>query len=262
MSATFVLYIDESGDEGFSFGGGSSDWFVLSGVVTHKATDLDEVKLVDRVRALLEKPAKKPLHFRRLKHEQRLPYVAEIAKARLRTVSVLVHKPSLKEPEKFQERYRLYFYTVRYLLERVSWYCRDHRPAKGIGDGSAEVVFSNRSGMSYEELKDYLYFLQRKTGMFDVRIDWSLIKPNNITAYTPGKRMGLQIADAVAGSFYYAVQPSKYGFTEDRYALTLKPVVYSRRGRYLGYGLKFWPREADDLVRNEKNLAWVRSGYM
>ncbi len=115
--------------------------------------------------------------------------------------------------------------------------------------------------MSYDDLKTYLRLLQEKTGFFDVRIEWSVIKPGRITAYMPGKRMGLQIADAIAGSFYYAVQPSKHGFTEERYALALKPVVYSRRERYLGYGLKFWPREVDHLLRTEEHLRWVESSY-
>jgi len=174
---------------------------------------------------------------------------------------VLAHKPSLKEPEKFQERYRLYFYAVRYLFERVSWYCRDHRPANDRGDGTAEIVFSNRAGMSYAEMRDYLGLLRSQTGFFDVRIDWSTIKPETISAFSPGKRMGLQIADAVAGSFYSAAQASQYGFTEDRYARMLKPVVYHRQGRYLGYGLKFWPREVDDLLRNSEHLGWVRTEY-
>ena len=60
--------------------------------------------------------------------------------------------------------------------------------------------------------------------------------------------MGLQVADAAAGSFYHAVQESQYGFTEPRYAQMLRPVVYSRKGQYLGYGLKFWPRDTSALL--------------
>jgi len=262
MNPTFVVYVDESGDEGFSFGRGSSDWFVLSAVITREAKDLQVVKLVDKVRTQLGKPDKMPLHFRDLKHEQRLPFMAEIASADLRTASVLVHKPSLKEPEKFQERYRLYFYAVRYLFERVSWYCRDHKTPRDRGDGSAGMIFSNRSGMSYDEMKDYLGYLEENTGPFDVRIEWSVVKPSQIVAFSPGKRMGLQIADAVASSFFYAVQPTQHGFTEDRYARMLKPVVYHREGRYLGYGLKFWPREVDELLRAEEQVEWVRANYL
>lgn len=257
MSTSFVVYIDESGDEGFAFGKGSSDWFVLSAVITKKAHDLETVKLVDRVHGLLKKPDKKPLHFRDLKHEQRLPFIAEIAKADLRTVSILIFKPSLKESEKFQERYRLYFYAVRYLFERVSWYCRDHKTGHDAGDGSAEIVFSNRSGMSYAEMRDYLKYLKERTGPIDVRIHWPVMNLNKITAYSSGKRMGLQIADATASSFFYSVQSSQYGFAEDRYARMLKPVVYHRHGSYLGYGLKFWPREAEELLKAEVHLKWT-----
>lgn len=261
MTPTFVVYVDESGDEGFSFGRGSSEWFVLSGVITRKADDLDTVKLIDRVRMQLGKPAKKPLHFRDLRHQQRLPFVAEIAAARLSAISVFLHKPSVKERETFQARYRFYYYAVRLLLERVSWYCRDHKTAHDAGDGSADIVFSNRSGMPYDEMRDYLQTLQELTWLQRVQVEWSVIKPDQITAYTPGKRMGLQIADAVAGSFWYAVEPSAHGFVEPRYACMLKPVVYRRRGRYEGYGLKFWPREVYSLLEKEERLAWVREEY-
>ena len=261
MSATFVVYIDESGDEGFSFGKGSSDWFVLSAVVTRFSQDLRVVKLVDLVRTNLGKPNKKPLHFRDLRHEQRIPYIDQIAKADLRTISILAYKPSVKEPEKFQERYRLYYYIVRYLLERVSWYCRDHLTTHDSGDGSAKSSFSNLSGMSYEELRKYLVYLKEQTDFFDVRIEWSVIVPDQIKAYSPGKRMGLQIADAIAGSFYYAVQKTQHGFTEDRYVRMLKPVVYSRRGHYIGYGIKLWPRDIDEALKHDQSLNWMRIDY-
>jgi len=261
MNNTFCTYIDESGDEGFSFGKGSSDWFILSAVITKKATDLQTVKLVDGVRLKLGKPPKKPLHFRDLRHEHRLPYIDAIANAKLSTVSILIHKPSLKEPEKFRQRYRLYFYAVRLLLERISWYCRDHKTGHDGGDGSTEIIFSNRSGMSYQEMRDYISYLKDHTGVFDVRIEWGSINADLITAFSPGKRMGLQIADAVAGSFFYAVEPTAYGYTEDRYARMLKPVVYHHKGRYSGYGIKLWPREVDSLFLQNKNSVWFRKEY-
>ena len=122
----------------------------------------DELGKRFRVRAHLKKPDKKPLQFRDLRHEHRLVFVDAISQSALKTVTVLVHKPSLKEPEKFQERYRLYYYSVRYLLERVSWSGRDHRPPHDAGDGSAEIVFSNRSGMSYADLREYMAKLKRQ----------------------------------------------------------------------------------------------------
>ena len=119
-----MVYIDESGDEGFSFKPGCSEWFVLSGVVVRNSSDLEVVKLVDEVREQLNKPDRKPLHFRDLKHQQRLPYIQRISSARLRVLSVFVHKPTILEPETFDERHRLYFYTSRYLLDDCPGYAK------------------------------------------------------------------------------------------------------------------------------------------
>lgn len=262
MAESFRVYIDESGDEGFAFRRGSSEWFVISAVVLRAQSELETVKLVDRVREKLGKPDKKPLHFRDLHHKQQVLYVEEIARARLRAVTVLIHKPSLKEPEKFSERYRLYFYAVRYLLERVSWLCRDHyTPDKDPGDGTAEIVFSNRSGMSYQELKDYLNLLRetRHVGgdIGGIGIHWPVINLSRVLAVPARGRMGLQIADAVASSFLQAVEGNQHGIAEDRYATALRPIVYKRRRRYLGYGIKLWPAEVNQAGPRPRHLDWV-----
>lgn len=260
---TFKVYIDESGDEGLSFRVGSSEWFVISAVVVRTSIEMETVKLVDDVRVLLNKPPKKPLHFRDLKHHHRVPFVERIASADLRAISILVHKPSLLEPEKFRERYRLYFYSVRYLLERVSWYCRDHAGPKDSsgGNGAAQLIFSNRSGMSYAELCEYLRLLKAGAPHNGVTIHWPSIDPANVIALSSGKRMGLQLADAVASSFFYAVETNQYGNTEDKYVKILHPVVYRYGPKYLGYGVKLWPKEVATQVGIKKELAWILEAY-
>lgn len=249
MAASYVVYVDESGDEGFSFEGGASRWFVLSAVVLRKSNELTTVKLVDEVRTLLGRPEKKPLHFRDLRHEHRLPFLDRIGRAPLRAINVLVHKPSILEPETFREGNRLYFYAVRLLLERVSWLCRDRR-RDGDGDGTAEIVFSNRSGMSYEDLRAYLRLIAGQS----TNVHWESLRCDEIVAYSAGRRMGLQIADALASSFFKAVEPSRFGHTEDRYVRMLRPVVYRSQGIYRGYGVKIWPREAEGNLAPDDNL--------
>ena len=131
--ASFRVYIDESGEEGFVFhpnGAGSSRWLILSAVVTRQENDLQVVRLMEKVRQLLGRQPRQALHFCKLGHPQRIVYARAIAQAQLRTVSVLIHKPSIREPERFQsQKHLLYRYACRYLLERVSWLCRDHRKA-------------------------------------------------------------------------------------------------------------------------------------
>lgn len=255
---SYRVYIDESGDEGFVFhsdGSGSSRWLVLSAVVVRKKNDLSLVRMLENVRVLLGKAPKKELHFRDLKHEQRVPYVKQIATAQVKTISVLIHKPSLRDPEKFQsEKFLLYRYASRYLLERVSWLCRDkHTPDEG--SGHADVIFSNRSIMSYKDLTDYLQTLKTKSDPMKVRINWDVIDPYSVSAVDHSKLAGLQIADAVASSFYYAVNLNRYREIEDKYARLLLPNCYRHKGIALGYGLKFWPEELQKLKSANPHIA-------
>jgi len=202
VTAEFIAYIDESGDEGVKFGAGSSEWFILSAVIVAKPDDLGMVTLLDRVRTTLGRTPRSPLHFRDLKHPERLPYVGAVAGAPLHAVTVLVHKPSFKQPETFKAPHRLYFYTTRYLLERISWFVRDHRQGGRHGAGQAGIVFSNRSSMSYDDLRDYFKWLRTGSaaGMDAVSLDWSAINPDDIAVRSPMKRAGLIVADSVASS--------------------------------------------------------------
>ncbi|WP_058034886.1 DUF3800 domain-containing protein [Burkholderia pseudomallei] len=256
MTSSFRVYIDESGDEGFVFlpnEQGSSRWLVLSAVVVRTERDLEMVRIAKACRELLNKPPKYPLHFRNLKHEQRVPFARMVGEAPLRHVSVLVHKPSIQEPEMFQqEKFSLYRYATRLLLERVSWLCRDHAHA-GQGDGTAELIFSNRSIMSYEDLRNYLRRLARPEET-EVRIHWPSVDIEGVRAVNHDQLAGLQIADAVATSVFYAVHRNPYGETEDRYLRLLARNLYRHRGTATGYGLKFW---CDDEAERLRVLAAI-----
>lgn len=258
MSSSFTVYIDESGDEGFVFypdERGSSRWLVLSAVVFRKNSDLQAVQLMREVREKLSKEPKKALHFRDLRHEQRVPYVRAIGGAKIRTVSVLIHKPSIKEPERFQsESFRLYRYATRMLLERVSWLCRDHHK-EGEGDGTAEITFSNRSAMSYDNLRAYLGRLRETAEAKDVRVDWSVVRPERVKAVNHDQLAGLQIADAVASGIYFAVNLNPYGEAESRYLDLLAPTIYRHKKTALGYGLKFWPEDFESLAEKLPHLS-------
>jgi hypothetical protein len=252
MPSSFVTYIDESGDEGFVFkpdGSGSSRWFVLSAAVLRKTNDLQAVACLKEVRTLLGKPPKYPLHFVDLRHEQRTPYVRRIGALPLRTVSVLVYKPAINEPEKFQnDKYLLYRYATRLLLERVSWLCRDHR-RPGEGDGFTDIIFSNRSNMSYAEIRDYLRLLRQRAAdnPEGVQLDPTAIDPERISTVEHSKLAGLQVADAVASSAYLAVKRNRYGEAEPSYLRLLAKTIYRHKTVALGYGLKVWPEDIEAI---------------
>lgn len=252
MTASFVAYVDESGDEGFKFlpnEKGSSRWFVLSAMVIRRENDLLVVQLARQARELLKKDAKKTLHFRELRHEQRVPLARLIGDAPVRTVSVMVHKPSISEPEIFQHQaYALYHYATRLLVERVSWLCRDHHRT-GQGDGTVEIVFSNRSAMSYDNLRGYLNQLKTDQAGGDVRVDWRVVDPARIRAVNHDQLAGLQLADAVASGVFFAVHRNPYGEYEDRYLRLMGKTIYRNKGSADGYGLKLWCADASESTR-------------
>ncbi|MBI4568331.1 MAG: DUF3800 domain-containing protein [Planctomycetes bacterium] len=244
----FLAYVDESGDEGFVFhpdGSGSSRWFVLAALVVRRSNDRELVTCLQDVRAVLGKAAKTPLHFRELKHEQRIPYIRRVGELPIRTVSVLMYKPLISETEKFQNTaHLLYRFATGLLLERVSRLCRDTRK-KGEGDGFAEVIFSNRSNMSYDAVRDSIRLLLRQAeiGSQRVQIDKTVICPERIRSVEHSRLAGLQAADAIAYSLYTAVTKNRYGETEPGYLAHMKNTLYRRKKAIFGYGLKLWPGE-------------------
>lgn len=245
---SFIAYIDESGDEGFKFnedGSGSSRWFVLSAAVVRQTNDLQMVSCLKETREVLGKQPKTPLHFVDLRHEQRIPYVRRVGAIPMRTVTVAIFKPLIQEPEKFQNnKYLLYRYATRLLLERVSWLCREHR-RDGEGDGFVEIIFSNRSNMSYEEIREYLRLLcrQHDDDPQRVQIDPSVIDPDRIRTIEHSKMAGLQVADAVASGLHFGVKVNRYGETETGYLPHLKGSLFRHKGEHLGYGIKLWPED-------------------
>ena len=66
---------------------------------------------------------------------------------------------------------------------------------------------------------------------------------------------GLQIADAVASSLFFAGNLTQYSEGENRYFRMLRPTIYrhAKTGE-LGYGLKFWPGSLEALTESMAHL--------
>lgn len=250
----YKVYIDEAGDEGFKFlpgERGSSRWFVLSAAVIRHENDLQVVAAAKEVRQLLNKEPKHALHFRNLRHEQRVVYSRVVGALPIRTIHIVTHKPSIPDPENFQAHaFALYRWSARLLLERVSWLCRD---MKRQADDTcvADMVFSNRAAMSYDDLRSYLGKLMGVggNGAQGINIHWEAIDIANLRVLNHDQSAGLQIADAVASGAYYALNRNPYGEIEERYLSLTRRVLYRNRGRLKGYGMKFWCNEEAEIER-------------
>lgn len=261
MAHSYIAYIDESGDDGLGRYripgqvGGSSTWLTVSATICRMSRDLEMVEWRNEIRSKLGSRAeKKPLHFKDMNHGQRTMASQILSTKALRGVCVMANK-SVISPGTYTEKNQLYFYLCRYLIERLSWLCRDLRRIVPEGDGRVKIVFSRRGGLSYEAFRAYLLKLKSFNDPA-IRINWPVIDINDIEAQDHGKRAGLQIADIVASSITSGVEPDFYGNCELKYAEALKPVIYSRRGNYLSYGVKLYPG-ADRLALTAQQQKFV-----
>lgn len=245
MSYSFIAYIDESGDDGLrkfrepGGQGGASAWIAISACVIRYSSDLEAVKWRDEISARMPEKKSRAIHFAEMNHNQKVMAAQSLADKPIRALSVVANKKALRDGV-YCEKNQLYFYLTRYLIERLSWLCRDLRPQVPEGDGRLKIVFSRRGGMSYLQFTEYLDRL-KNTGNDLVRIHWPVIDIPGIEAIDHSRRAGLQLSDIIASSFTAGFEPDRYGNCERRYAEILKPIVYNRSGNYLSYGLKIVP---------------------
>ena len=196
----------------------------------------------------------KVLHCQNLDHRQRVAAAQVLAEKPFRSLCVSAHKPSL-DAAVFTDKNQLYFYLCRYLLERVSWICRDSRRSIKEGDGRVKVVFSRRGKLSYDDFKAYLERLRADP---DVTINWGVLDIDGIEARDHSTRAGLQIADIVATCITAGLEPDIFGNCERRYADILRSRIYRRRGNFLSYGFKLVPN-AHQIPMNDEQAALIES---
>lgn len=258
MTHSYLAFIDESGDDGLENfrgpgKGGASSWLVLSACVFRRIHGLDAVSWRDEILCQMPQKKVRSIHFSYLRHEQKIVAVQVISAKPLRVINVLAAKRPIPSGI-YTDKNQLYFYMTRYLLERLSWLCRDQREKVPEGDGRVAVTFSRRGGMSYEAFRDYLRRLKASNDP-DVRIHWPVIDIEGVDAKDHSTNASLQLADAIASSFAAAVEPNHSGNCERRYAEILKPVTYHRKNNYLSYGVKIVPSpDGWDLTSEEKRF--------
>lgn len=262
MTHSYLAFIDESGDDGFGRfreaggRGGSSSWLIISAVVFRKSHSLQAINWRDEIATQMPERGRRDLHFANLNHAQRLMAAQVIGTKPLRAVSILACKKSLQQ-ETFTQKNQLYFYMTRYLIERISWLCRDLRPQVPEGDGRVAITFSRRGGMSYEGFQDYLSML-RNAADGGRGTHWPVIDIDAVSAEDHSRNASLQLADAVASSVANAIEPDRYGNIEPRYFRSMSRIHYRHSGRLLNYGVKIVPK-LEDCAISEAQQAFLDS---
>lgn len=247
----FTIYIDEAGDEGFgklAAGpiGGQSRWLVLGACIVSRENDLKLPHLRDEILSRFPLKKTKDLHFRELKHEQKIVVSQEISKFPIGTCVAMSHKvtiPGSKYEKIFKQNGFLYNYLIRWLLERVTSVCfrRSHPDTCSV-----KIVFSRRGGTNYQSMIEYFNLMKNGNEVISParRIIWPIIDFDQIAVENHSKWAGLQIADCVTSAFFSGVEPNPYGNYEHEYARLLYPRVIKENGRALNCGVTAVPSRA------------------
>lgn len=223
------IYIDESGDLGIQKG---TRWFVLTGVVVD---DEDETAIREILKSIRLKLNLNNIHFRKLHNFEQKMYVAnEVSKGKFEYANVIIDtsKITLKLANNVQKlSFVIYNYASRYLIERLSWLLRDT-------DRYGDIVLSSRGTPRDKELIDYIE--TKLLPYKDNSIENRFLK---ITSKQASSWDMLQLADICATSMLYQYEENGYGFVEPCFNYRLGKHLYTRNGKVMTYGLKYYTND-------------------
>jgi len=236
-----VLYVDECGEEGFS--ASSSQWLIVGGVIQRDNEIFGLTKeAYETFRVKHRRSENWFFHFQNASHMTRLGFIHAMRDTGLRALAVAIYKPSIKQPDNFRKKYYLYFYALRFLLEKATTWCRDHGQFDEI-----HVYLSTRRGLSVENLNEYLTKVISSPFTKTDRMEWSYLRNKGIFL-KPNKEMrGLQMADCVVSSIGQAFEPNGFGLFEPRYLEDLRPIFHHDSLTY-GRAIKIWPSVPTNLI--------------
>jgi hypothetical protein len=246
----FICYIDESGDEGINCGG--SRWFTVGALVVHDPIQEQTCSMVTRIRNKFNLREDQPLHWRDIKkHDKKLHVCKELLTEKWLYILIATDTthPYIVEATGLKQKYAMYFYSVRLLLERLTWYARDN------GNEKVVPIFEYRSNISYKAMTDYLSSLFE--GIPETQISWNNLDWKNFKIMQKRQSLLLQASDCVCGAANDGLEYSELGFIEPRYILNLCERFYRRGGNLFSYGFKFLHADDNELLNLKKEYEWL-----
>lgn len=231
----FNCYIDESGDEGIETGG--TRWFILGALIVPSSKDLTTSEIVSKIKMSLKRakpPEQWTLHWSKIKKHDWKVFICEQLLTENWIFSCVVtdkKHSSIMSAAGLREKSKLYFYSTRLLVERLSWYARDNNNQK------AHLIFEHRTTIDYKSMRAYFDLLKSSLGG-DCKISWEHVDVNGLRILPKNHNRLLQACDCVCGALMEGLEPTPLGVTESRYIQTLRGRFYRRDGNLLSYGLK------------------------
>jgi hypothetical protein len=253
MATDFNCYIDEAGDEGIETGG--SRWFILGALIVQQDLDSQTSTMVSRVKQRFGHDDKFVLQWKKIKkHGQKLYICQEYQTEQWTFSCVATDKthPFITKGRGINIKYQLYNYSARLLLERLSWYARDH------GNGKALPIFEYRSNTSYDKMREYFEQLHEWIPEEEIQIAWDNLEHLNFKILPKKQRRLLQASDNLCGMVKEGLEYDGYGNIEPRYVLSVGNRFYRRGSNLFSYGLKFLHANQSVLSDLKNEYEWLK----
>jgi hypothetical protein len=174
-----IAYIDEAGDSGNKYGGGSSEFLAIGSAVTAIAEVDSVLKIFSEARG--ERQHSKTFKKFSSNNEKDNFVLTKMLESKpVRTVMVAIHKPSMVDSHIRSHPQKEYQFLVKWALERVSWIARDSAATKGgkPEENRCKLIFSEQKTYPYEDLCAYLNKLRRGGDRFNCAIEWEYLHPD------------------------------------------------------------------------------------
>jgi hypothetical protein len=242
-------YVDECGDRGWGLrpinptpatNKGASGLFAATAVLLPDGAQSAALAAWDQATLDIGRPAGTPIHWTNVRsHSHRRHLVRTVAaQTDLTTITVALCKHHLPNAAAIRNASYLYNWTLRLLLERISWFAKDRH-------AEMTLTFSQIKGITPTTINDYLALLLTS----GTNIEWKHLRlPAKID--TPPRRRMLQLADTSSGAVYKALEPDEFGLTERVYLDDLKPRIWRRYRTHSlvrsGFKLGPWPDPAEE----------------
>lgn len=215
-SYSYVLYIDEAGDDGLTKvkpvdQNGASEWLLLSGYLIRAKYENSCRNWLDEIASDIQSRSS-VIHFRKLSQKKGNRAAELLATHPARAFVVASNKKNMrgyKNERAATAGGKQWFYNwlVRVLLERVTEFCRHDCDDNPTSEDKIKVLFSKRGGHSYGQTKAYFEYLRLQSNpvLNKRQIDFRFLSFQLIDYVPHYQEAGLQCADIVASALYRAL---------------------------------------------------------
>lgn len=284
----YVAYIDESGDPGLTTirpedPKGSSEWLIAAAVVVRRENEGAADHWMEEMRRSFVNFKARDIHFSKLTDRNKKIACDLIARRPVKIFAVASNKKNMKGYEnpfaalRSLDRNWFYCWLTRVLLERVTYFVL-HEPLPTPIDRipRIKIVFSNRGGLSYSQMKAYFELIKLQGGVGGLHLELGQVYSKTmhldlIEIIPHYASSGLKLADIAASAFFKACDLYNTKGLDTGFAQALKARVASAEYRsreeyeyyttFAGYGLKLLPSFKGAKLRREQADIFRFYGY-